>query len=92
MGLQVLGDGALLGCCAGAVVGDHARCLPPAGEHGFRGAGAAGGELGGEADAPGVPGDPPVDAGAPGGGGEAARDGLAVEPAEHLVCRLRTQP
>ena len=50
---------------------------------------------GSEADAPGVPGvpgDPPVNARDLGGGGEAARHGLAVPAAEHLVCRLRAQP
>ena len=89
---QVLGDGALLGGGRGAVVSDHARRLPPAGQHRLGGAGAARSQLAGEADAPGVPGDPPCDAGGPCGGGEAARDGLAVEAAEHLVCRLRAQP
>ena len=63
---QVLGDGALLGGCAGAVVGDHARSLPATGKHGFGGAGAAGRQLARKADAPGVPGDSPLDAGAPG--------------------------
>jgi len=64
-------------------VGDHARGFPATREHRFRGGGAARGELGSKADAPGVPGDPAVDAGGRRGGGEAARDGLAVETAEH---------
>ena len=50
--LQVLGDGALLCGGRGAVVGDHARRLPAPGKHRLGGAGAAGGELRGEPDAP----------------------------------------
>ena len=52
LALRVLSDGALLGGGRGAVVGDQAGGFPAAGEHRFSSRGAAGGELGGEADAP----------------------------------------
>ena len=42
LALQVLGDGAGFGGCAGAVVRDHARRLPPAGKHSLGGRGADG--------------------------------------------------
>ena len=45
-----------------------------------------------EADPARVPGDPPVDPGGRGRGGEATRYRLAVETAEHVVCRIRPQP
>ena len=51
-------------------MGDHARRCPPAGKHHLGGTGAAGGELGSEADPPGVPGDPAVDAAGRRGGGD----------------------
>ena len=61
----------------GLRVGDHARGFPPAGKHGFRGGSAARRQLGCEADAPGVAGDPTVNARCPGRRGEAARLGGA---------------
>ena len=50
-GLEVFRDGAAFSGGPGGVVGDHAGGLPVAGEHGFGGGGAPGGELTGQADA-----------------------------------------
>ena len=47
--------------------------------------------LAGEADASGVAGDPPVDTGGPGRGGEMARNRLATQAAEHRLGGVRAQ-
>ena len=53
---------------------------------------AAPGQFDGEADAPGVAGDSPLDAGGAGRRGEAPCDGLAVDAAEHRRGAGRAQP
>ena len=50
-GLDVLGHSPTFGLRAGAVVSDHARGGPAAGEHDFGGGRTAGGQFGGQADA-----------------------------------------
>ena len=64
-------------------MGDHAGGLPSACEHRLRGAGAAGGELGGEPDPAAMAGEAPLDAGRLGRERETAPDRLTVEPAEY---------